>query len=89
MSDTDDIEATGSTTRKLRAVTSKLKEQMIREEYESKQQQQIADLVFTLDKRVDKIEWWIGAVKWIGGPAVLGLLGLIMEAVFGWFKTGS
>jgi hypothetical protein len=87
----DDLEQTGgSTTSQLRAVKSRLKEEEIRAEYESKEQEKIEKAVYSTrarvtvaEKRLDRIEFFIGAVKWAAGPIVLALLGLVAEAIFG------
>ena len=90
MSDTDDIEATGSQTKQMRAVKTKLREDEIRAEYEAKEQAKLADSVSKLwkhrdtdDRRISKLEWWVAAVKWGGGAFLLAVVGVIVKLVFG------
>lgn len=89
MSDTGDLDAT-SNTKKMAAVTAKLKEEAIREEYEAKDRARLERSVYSqreridkLEKRTDKIEFWIAAVKWAGGAFILAIIGTAAKLIFG------
>ena len=92
--ESQDIEATGSATKQMRAVRKELDldkaREEVRSEYEAKEQAKFEKVVYSgrerltkIEKRLDKLEWFIGAVKWAGGPIVLAVLGLIAKAIFG------
>lgn len=75
-----------SVTGQLRAVSQRMKEEQIREEYELRDRERDRKALYALrekflqmEKRVDKLEWWSNAVKWAGGPAVLALISMIVE----------
>lgn len=94
--ESSDIEKTGSTTKQMRAVRDDVKEAKIRAEYETKAQAKLEKTVYStrervtkLEKRQDRTEWFIGAAKYVGGPIVLAVIGLIARAVVKMITAGA
>jgi hypothetical protein len=81
VSSDDDTGDITSPIKRIKLIADQVKEDQIRAEYEAKDQERLSKVVYStrervlrLETRLAKIEWFIAASKWAGGPIVLGLV---------------